>query len=269
MLTREEFKIIGIELFKKAVTTIPEDIKELLESAYRSETEEIAKIQLKNILENIRMAEELNYPICQDTGIPIFFIETGMNLELKTIERGLIEATVEATKIIPLRPNVVDPLTRKNSGNTGKHVPMFHYESVDEKILKITLLIKGAGAENMSRTKMLNPSEDIESIKRFVVDTVKIAGGNPCPPTIVGVGIGGSSDYACLLAKKALLKEKNTRMEKEILKEINMLNVGPMGLGGKTTSLKVCIETASCHTASLPVAVNLQCWAHRKASVMI
>jgi len=269
MLTREEFKTIGIELFKKAVTTIPEDIKKLLESAYRSEPEEIAKIQLKNILENIKMAEELNYPICQDTGIPIFFVETGMNLELKTIERGLIEATVEATKIIPLRPNVVDPLTRKNTGNTGKHVPMFHYESVDEKILKITLLIKGAGAENMSRTKMLNPSEDIESIKRFVVDTVKIAGGNPCPPTIVGVGIGGSSDYACLLAKKALLKEKNTKLEKEILKEINILNIGPMGLGGKTTSMKVCIETASCHTASLPVAVNLQCWAHRKASVVI
>jgi len=269
MLTREEFKTIGIELFKKAVTTIPEDIKKLLESAYRSEPEEIAKIQLKNILENIKMAEELNYPICQDTGIPIFFVETGMNLELKTIERGLIEATVEATKIIPLRPNVVDPLTRKNTGNTGKHVPMFHYESVDEKILKITLLIKGAGAENMSRTKMLNPSEDIESIKRFVVDTVKIAGGNPCPPTIVGVGIGGSSDYACLLAKKALLKEKNTKLEKEILKEINILNIGPMGLGGKTTSMKVCIETASCHTASLPVAVNLQCWAHRKASVVM
>jgi len=269
MLTREEFKTIGIELFKKAVTTIPEDIKKLLESAYRSEPEEIAKIQLKNILENIKMAEELNYPICQDTGIPIFFVETGMNLELKTIERGLIEATVEATKIIPLRPNVVDPLTRKNTGNTGEHVPMFHYESVDEKILKITLLIKGAGAENMSRTKMLNPSEDIESIKRFVVDTVKIAGGNPCPPTIVGVGIGGSSDYACLLAKKALLKEKNTKLEKEILKEINILNIGPMGLGGKTTSMKVCIETASCHTASLPVAVNLQCWAHRKASVVI
>lgn len=269
MFTREEFKTTGIELFKKAVTTIPEDIKELLESAYRSETEKIAKIQLKNILDNIKMAEELNYPICQDTGIPIFFIETGLNLDFNTLERGLIEAAAEATKTIPLRPNVVDPLTRKNTGNTGNRVPMFHYEFVNEKILKITLLMKGAGAENMSRMKMMNPSEDIESIKRFVVDTVRIAGGNPCPPTIVGVGIGGSSDYACLLAKKALLKEKNTKMEKEILKEINMLNVGPMGLGGKTTSLKVCIETASCHTASLPVAVNLQCWAHRTASVVI
>ncbi|RLF96706.1 fumarate hydratase [Thermococci archaeon] len=269
MLTREDFKTMGIELFKKAVTTIPEDIKELLESAYKSEKEEVAKIQLKNILENIKIAEELNYPICQDTGIPIFFIETGINLDFRTIERGLIEATVEATKIIPLRPNVVDPLTRKNTGNTGKHVPIFHYESVDEKILKITLLIKGAGAENMSRTKMLNPSEDMESIKRFVINTVKIAGGKPCPPTIVGIGIGGSSDYSCLLAKKALLKDKNTKIEKEILKDINNLNIGPMGLGGKTTSLRVCIETASCHTASLPVAVNLQCWAHRTASVII
>ncbi|MCD6127676.1 MAG: fumarate hydratase [Methanomicrobia archaeon] len=269
MLTEEEFKNTGIELFKKAVTTIPEDIKKLLRSAYRSEKEDIAKTQLKNILDNIKLAETLKYPLCQDTGIPIFFIETGKSIDFKVMERGLREAVIEATEIIPLRPNAVDPLTRKNTGNTGKHLPIFHYEFTDEKILRITLLMKGAGAENMSRMKMMKPSDDITEIKKFVIETVKKAGGNPCPPTIVGVGIGGTSDYACFLAKKSLLKKETTDLEREILEEINTLNIGPMGLGGRTTSLRVCIETAGCHTASLPVAVNLQCWAHRVASVVL
>ena len=131
-------------------------------------------------------------------------------------------------------------------------------------------MLKGAGSENMSRMRMLDSSAGLEGIKKVVIETVKEAGGNPCPPTIIGVGIGGTADYVSLLAKKALLKQKKTTsLEKEILEELNALGIGPMGLGGRTTSLKVCIEMASCHTASLPVAVNLQCWAHRTASVIL
>ncbi|MEA1993849.1 MAG: fumarate hydratase [Euryarchaeota archaeon] len=269
MLTRNEFRTKGIKLFKEAATTIPNEIKKRIKSAYQSESKEIAKMQLKNILDNIELAENLERPLCQDTGIPIFFIETGKKINFKAMEKGLIDAIVEATETVPLRPNVVHPLTRRNTGNTGDHVPIFHYDFIDENVLRITLLMKGAGSENMSRMQMMNPSDNMKDITSFIVETVRRAGGNPCPPTIVGVGIGGSADYAPLLAKKALLKEENSKIEEEILKKINGLGIGPMGLGGKTTSLKVSIKTASCHTASLPVAVNLQCWAHRVASVVL
>jgi fumarate hydratase subunit alpha len=184
-----------------------------------------------------------------------------------------------ASKEIPLRPNIVHPISRKNSGdNTGAGVPVIEFEVLDGKdFIEISVLPKGAGSENMSALRMLNPSEGIVGIKKFVLDTVAAAGSNPCPPTIVGIGIGGTADRAMLLSKRALLRSLDSRnsdaamakLEKELLTDVNQLGIGPMGLGGKTTSLGVCVEYSFCHTASLPVAVNIQCWANRKAKARI
>ncbi|MBU2560434.1 fumarate hydratase, partial [archaeon] len=172
-------------------------------------------------------------------------------------------------KFILFRFNVVDPLSRENSGdNTGAGIPQIHWSTSDDGHTYITYMPKGAGSENASAAGMLKPSD---GVKDFVLDTVKKAGGKPCPPIIVGVGIGGAMDTSAMLAKRALLRTLDSRnpeeayakLEDELLKEINELGIGPMGLGGLTTALAVNVEYAACHTASLPVAVNIQCWAHR------
>lgn len=217
--------------------------------------------------------------MCQDTGTITFFVEAGVeNPYLKGLKEKLINATKRATVEIPLRPNAVDLLTNKNSGdNTGRFVPIIHWELVEGDKIKIYVLPKGGGSENCSALAMLNPSEGIEGVKKFIVKTVIKGGGKPCPPIIVGVGIGGGADFALKLAKKALLralgvrheKEEIAKLEEEILEEINALGIGPMGLGGKTTALDVKIEYAHRHPASLPVGIIIQCWANRKAIVEI
>lgn len=265
-----------IDILKKAEIELPPDVINALKQAQIRETNQIAKAQLYAILQNIKIAKEHGIPMCQDTGILVFFVEVGREVHLDfDLGDAIVEGVKQATKSIPLRPNSVDPFTRKNSGNnTGVGLPDIKYELVDGDKITITVAPKGAGSENMSAITMLNPTE-VGSIRKFILTTVLNAGGMPCPPIIVGVGVGGSFDKAARLAKSALLmdlqtdSEKMNELEHDILRDINSLGIGPMGLGGDTTALAVHIKTAHCHTASLPVAVNIQCWANRHASITI
>jgi len=275
MISPDLVEEVVVNILRTAVTSLPSDVVSELQKAEAEETDEIARTQISTILENVRRAGETAVPMCQDTGIPLFFVSGRCSSEIEdAIRRGVVRATEE----VPLRPNVVHPLTRRNAGNNlGIEMPHVNYSPGPRDYMDITVMPKGAGSENMSALRMLVPSEGIRGVKSFVLDTVVSAGSRPCPPTIVGVGMGGSSDIAMTLAKKALLRPLNVRnphaelqaLEEELLAAINQTGIGPMGLGGKTTSLGVRIEIAYCHTASLPVAVNLQCWAARKASARI
>jgi len=260
------------EIIKQAQTRLPDDVIQTLEKARDSEIDPTARSQLNAILKNIKIAGANSIPMCQDTGIMVFFVEIGrdaypdFDLDL-AILRGVQQATIS----VPLRPNAVEPLTRKNSGdNTGDGLPDINYSFVEGNTIKITVAPKGAGSENMSTLTMMRPSQT-KQVKQFIVESVLKAGGMPCPPTIVGVGIGGSFDKSARLAKRALLRDlgQMDEYELEILKAINSLGIGPMGLGGSTTTLAVHVEKAYCHTASLPVAVNIQCWANRHASITL
>jgi len=273
MISEKTIKNTTVELLRNAATKLPSDVKESLKKAYEKE-KGTAKTNLKTILDNIKLAEKTKTPLCQDTGILIFYVKN----PVKNIEKAIINAVKEATKKIPLRPNAVHPLTRKNTNNNvGKKIPYINYDFTDDDFTEITVLPKGAGSENTSAFTMLNPSDGIKGIKEFALNTVVKAGGNPCPPTIVGIGIGGSADLSMKLAKKALLRPINThhkekkiaKLEKELYDAFNLTGIGPMGLGGKTTVLGVNIEYASCHTASLPVSINLNCWAARKATARL
>ena len=273
MISEKTIKNTTIKLLRNANTKLPSDVKKALKSAYKKE-KGIAKTNLKIILENIKLAEKVKTPICQDTGILIFYVKNPM----KNIEKGIIAGVKEATKIIPLRPNAVHPLSRKNTNNNvGEKIPCINYEFTDDDFTEITVLPKGAGSENMSAFTMLNPLDGIKGVKDFALKTVIKAGGKSCPPTIVGIGIGGSADISMKLAKKVLLRpinrhhkeKKIAKLESELYNAFNLTGIGPMGLGGKTTVLGVNIEYASCHTASLPVSINFNCWAARKASVRI
>jgi fumarate hydratase subunit alpha len=232
-------------------------------------------VQLRTILRNLEEARERSVPLCQDTGVPVFFVSGAM---LPGLEEGIRRGLARATEAIPLRPNAVHPLTRKNPGNNiGTGSPRIVYRPTGDAFTDITVMPKGAGSENMSALAMLTPAQGLKGVKTFVLDTVVRAGGRPCPPTIVGVGIGGTADQAAELAKEALLRpldvpnddEQLDALERELGDALNRMGIGPMGLGGRTTVLGVRCGMAFCHTASLPVAVNLQCWAARRASVRI
>lgn len=271
-ISRETFIRSIADLLRKAEIELPTDVESALRKAEAAEESQVAKSQLQSILNNIGLARKYGVPMCQDTGIMIFFAELGTEFRpVFDMEAAIREAVILATSEIPLRPNAVDPLTRKNSGNnTGVGIPDIHWKLVPGNQLKITAAPKGAGSENMSSLRMFNPTE-VGSIRNFVLETVVNAGGMPCPPLTIGVGIGGSSDAASRLAKEALLEPLDTPMsglEREILEAVNTLGIGCMGLGGSTTALAVHVKTAYCHTASLPVAVNIQCWANRHASVV-
>ncbi len=248
------------------------DVVDSLKIAASEETSPVAKEQLEAILKNIDLARRQRVPMCQDTGILIFYVELGRKVILDfNLEDAINEGVRIATGSIPLRPNAVDPLDRNNSGdNTGNGIPDINYELTEGSSIKITVAPKGAGSENMSAIRMLNPTEK-DQIRNFVLETVLNAGGKPCPPIIVGLGVGGSFDKASRLAKSALLENVNDMKDEELdlLEDINSLGIGPMGLGGRTTALAVHIKKAHCHTASLPVAVNIQCWANRHASVTL
>ena len=266
---------IVVRLIRLASTKLPADIGWALEAAAGWETGEIAYSQLGAIMENAKKAEFLGRAMCQDTGLPIFYVSGKFDASVKKdIENAVRRATAE----LPLRPNLVDPITRENTGdNTGFSSPFIHFEPTDDDFLEISVLPKGAGSENMTRLAMLNPADGIEGIKRFVIDSVLDAGGRPCPPSIVGIGIGGTSDVCVSMAKEALLLPLSKRnkdkaiaaLEDELFMKLNESGLGPMGLGGQTTVLGVRIKTAGCHTASLPVAVNIGCWATRRANVRI
>lgn len=271
----EPVEDVVVNLLRLANTRLPMDIGWALESAAGWETSDVASTQLGAIMENVKKAEHLGLPMCQDTGIPVFYVRGKFDSSIVAdISRGVMRATSE----IPLRPNTVDPITRKNHGdNLGDGMPIIHFIPTDDDFTEITVLPKGAGSENMTRLGMLNPADGIDGIKRFIINSVLDAGGRPCPPTIIGVGIGGTSDMCVAMAKEALLfpidddnPDKDLAvLEEELFMALNSSGLGPMGLGGSTTSLRVRIRKAYCHTASLPVAVNIGCWATRRASAVI
>jgi fumarate hydratase subunit alpha len=252
----------------EAEVFLPSDVKAAIEAAYEAETDSVARGELANIRANIREAERLDIPLCQDTGIVVIYLTVphGLSIHESQLKDAVYDGLRRATHSVPLRPNAVDPITRKNSGdNIGEAIPPIHMREGPE--LTITVLPKGAGSENVSRIGMLLPSQP-EEIPSFIAETVLLAGGRPCPPIVVGVGIGGTFDLAAALAKEALLLpiDSMNPFETEICDAINELGIGPMGLGGKTTALAVKVKKAHCHTASLPVAVNIQCWACRRAT---
>ncbi|WP_297513176.1 fumarate hydratase [Thermococcus sp.] len=268
-----------VEAIRLAVTRIPDDVVSALREAYEREENGVARFNLGNILRAIEIGRTESIPVCQDTGTLMFFVKAGLRSPfLGEIERAIVEATRLATEKVPLRPNAVDVLTGKNLGdNTGRGVPIIHWELVGGNEIEMAVLPKGGGSENCSALAMLTPGEGWEGVKRFVVEKVKACGGKPCPPVVLGIGVGGGADYSLLLAKKALLRrvgernpdERIAEIEGELLEEVNALGIGPMGMGGKTTALDVKIEVAHRHPASFPVGLIVQCWANRRAFVRI
>ncbi len=255
-----------------------EDVWRALREGLEDEESPVGKEVLEEILENDRMAEEKKLPMCQDTGFTVVFVEMGQEVIItggdfyEAINRGVGNGYRKGY----LRKSVVgDPLRRNNTGDNSP--AWVHMDIIPGDRLKISVMPKGAGSENMSIVKMLSPVEGVQGVKRFVLDWVREKGANACPPLVVGVGIGGTFEGVAKLAKKALLRpigSKNpesfyAEMEKELLKEINNLGLGPQGLGGSITALAVHIETYPCHIASLPLAVNLQCHAARHGTIVL
>ena len=274
MITKDTIKETVYELYKKAAIVLGDDVRKSLEDALKNEEHDLAKLNIEAILKNIKLAEEKQIPMCQDTGLPVVFVKLG-NVEVENLREGIEEGIKKATKEFPIRPNIVDPLTSENTNvNVGDFIPPIDIELVDEDYLEITIMPKGFGSENNNALKMALPADGIEGVKEFVVESVLKAKGKPCPPTVVG---GGTSDLCLKLGKKALLGEVGKRnpdpqiakLEEEILAEINNSGIGPMGLGGKTTCLDVKILKAHTHTAGLPVGVCIQCWADRHATTKI
>lgn len=254
------------------------DMLKAIRLAYRRERNAKAKDILKAIIQNALIARRERLAICQDTGLPCVFIELGEDVKIIGNLKSAVNKGVESGyRRGNLRDSIVrDPLSREKFGYSPA---VIHIEIVKGNKIKLTVLPKGFGCENKSRLIMLNPTSGIDKIKKYVLETIKFAGADACPPFVVGVGIGGTADYACFLAKKALLKKiKNQKipayrqagkikiLERELLKAINKLNIGPMGLGGKTTALAVNILTYPTHIAGLPVAVNISCHALRSAT---
>jgi fumarate hydratase subunit alpha len=269
----------AFNLIKTAVIYLPDDVKQALNKAYQEETSETAKTQLKTILDNIELAEKYKAPVCQDTGTIIFYVRAGAKAkDLDKVEEAIVNATRRATKEVPLRPNAVDPFTGKNSGdNTGRYIPFANWEITSGDSLELTVMTKGGGSENVCIGGMIVPGEGIKGLKKFVVEAVIEAGAKPCPPTILGIAMGGGADISMRLAKKTLLKpltEHNpdpeiAKLEQEIFEAANMTGIGPMGLGGKTTVLGVHVDFAFRHPASFPAAVAFNCWGARRATARI
>jgi fumarate hydratase subunit alpha len=272
-----------IQLCAEANLELRRDVLFALKVEYRKETNARAKKILMEIIDNAGIAEREKLAICQDTGLPIVFLEIGQNVQFiggdlnKAVQKGIELGYKKAS----LRNSIIaDPLNRGKS----KFSPgIIHTEIVKGSRLKIAILPKGFGCENKSALKMFNPTVSLEEIERFIIDTVKTAGPDACPPYVVGVGIGGTADYAGYLAKKALLRKirnpkseirnkskfpnlQISKLERDLLANVNKLNIGPMGLGGKTTALAVNIQTYPTHIAGLPVAVNISCHALRSAT---
>lgn len=246
---------------------LPPDMKKQITSSSNEESWETASIILDQIIENFNIADENLQPICQDTGLACVFLSIGQDVHIKgNLEEAVNEGVRKGYSQGYLRKSVVsDPLNRVN---TGDNTPaMIYYDICPGDKLKITVAPKGFGSENMSQIKMLKPSDGIEGVKDFVIKVVEDAGPNPCPPIVVGVGIGGTFDKAAYLAKKALMRPVDQRnsedfyaeLEEELLEKINALGIGPQGFGGRTTALAVNIEKFPTHIAGLPVAVNINC----------
>ena len=274
--TREIIKVVR-NLCIDANYNLGDDVLLAFNHAIEKEDSGTGREVLKELIENARIARKEKVPMCQDCGLAVVFIEIGQDVHIiggdlgEAINEGVRQGYMEGY----LRKSACHPVTRKNTGDNTPAI--IHLEIVPGDKIKIILAPKGGGSENMSRVDMLTPAAGIEGIKDFVVKRVKESGSNPCPPTIIGIGVGGTFERSAILAKKALLRKIGNRnpdpelakIEEEILTRINGLGIGPMGYGGNTTSLDVYLEIEPCHIASLPVAVNIQCHAARHKEAVI
>lgn len=257
-----------------ANTRLPEDVRRKFEEGLKNETTAAGKEIFRQLLENADLAFDTKLPLCQDCGLAVFYVEMGEDVVVPGgVNKAITEGMIKGYQDGYLRKSSCDPLTRKNTGDNGPAI--IHIDLVPGDTLKISYMAKGGGSENMSRVTMLAPSQGWEGIKKFVVNRVAEAGPNPCPPVILGIGIGGNFEQAPKIAKKALLRKlddihpdpKIAEMEAELLAAVNKLGIGPMGLGGSYTCLAVKIAMAPCHIASLPLAVNVQCHSARHEEV--
>jgi fumarate hydratase subunit alpha/L(+)-tartrate dehydratase alpha subunit len=266
------------DLYIRALKILPPDIKQGFERLDKNETDATGKAILRTMIKNIRVAEDTDNLLCQDTGVPIYNVSIGRNVEVDGIDlkaaitRGCARATIEH----PFRSSVVHPITRQNDHTScGIRIPVISFDFSDRpEELMIRMIPKGSGSENNSWLKMAIPADGVDAIKTFVIDCVLLAGGKTCPPTIVGVGVGGSADLCVHLAKEAAIRPLGTRcenpegakLEQELTEAVNMLGVGPQGLGGDATAFAVHVELAATHITMNPVAVNMQCHSARRAS---
>ena len=265
------------ELYIRALKILPPDIKLGFERLDRGETNATGKAILGTMIRNIRVAEDTNNLLCQDTGIPIYNVEIGAGVEVDgyRLKQAIVKGCERATKEHPLRSSVVHPVTRVNQHtSTGRSVPVINIDFTEAaETLAIEMIPKGSGSENNSWLKMAIPAEGVDAIKTFVIDCVLDAGGKTCPPTIVGVGVGGTADLCVHLSKVAATRPLGSRcedaegakLEEELSRVVNQLGVGPQGLGGDSTSFAVHVETAATHITMNPVAVNMQCHSARRA----
>ena len=262
----------------EANCSLPEDVRCAIESCRAIEDGDTAKTVLDSIIENYKIAENENVPICQDTGMACVFLEIGQDVHFVggNLTDAINEGVRRGYEKGYLRKSVVrDPVLR---GNTGDNTPAIIYtEIVDGENVKITLAPKGFGSENMSRIQMFKPSAGLDGIKDFIIETVKLAGSNPCPPIVIGVGIGGTFDKAAYIAKKALIRELGSsnpdpfyaQLEREMLEKVNELGIGPQGFGGRTTAIGLNIETMPTHIAGMPCAININCHVTRHKTEVI
>lgn len=267
------------EAILRASLMIPRDVEDALARALEREETDVARSQLRAILEDVSIARTERRPICQDTGIVSFYLTAGFDFpHTAAIVRQLERSLVASTKAIPLRPNTAHPLTGSNPGdNTGPRMPMVDLMFAEGDGLTVDVLPKGGGSENQSVLWMLTPAEGIKGFRKRLVDHIQKAGGKPCPPLVLGIGLGSPADLALRLAKRALARPLGSHhpewpvaeLESSILAELNELGVGPLGLGGKTTLLDVHVEYTYRHPASYPVALAVQCWADRRARVSV
>lgn len=272
-----------VELYKKVATSLPPDVEEGLKRAFSHEQEESkAQSALGIILENIKMGRETTRPLCQDTGVPVFFIKVPSGLSQIDIKNTVIDATRIATEKIPLRPNAVDILTERNSGdNTGIGFPIIYLEETGKSTLSIDLMLKGGGSENAGQTyklpsSQLNAQRDLDGVGKCILDAVQKAQGRACPPYLLGIGVGASKDQVTRLSKEQLMRKLNDKneieelaeLESKLLQDINKLGIGAMGFGGNVTALGVKIGVNHRHPASYFVDVSMGCWATRRGRLI-
>ena len=268
------------ELYIRALKQLPPDVKRGFDALAARETDPGAKRMLGTMVRNIAVAERTDNLLCQDTGIPVYNVKIGRGVEVDGVglKQAIRRGCARSTREHPFRSSVVHPTTRRNDqDSTGRHVPVINIDFTEEESLVIEMIPKGSGSENNSWLKMAIPAEGVDAIKTFVVDCVLEAGGKTCPPTIVGVGIGGTADLCMHLAKIAATRPLGSRcedpegatLERELSEAVNLLGVGPQGLGGDATAFAVHVETAATHITMNPVAVNMQCHSARRARATI
>ena len=277
VVTAEEISNAVKNLIINSSVNLPEDTYLSLKHGFEKEISDSGKSVLSRILLNAEIAKTELKPLCRDTGLAVFFIEIGKDVAVsgKNLTDAINEGTRAGYSDGFLRKSTCDPISRKNTGDNTPAI--IHYDITDGDKIKIMYAAKGGGSENMSRLKMMRPSDGKEGVIDFVVETMKEAGPNPCPPNIIGVGIGGNFERSAIIAKKALFRklgEKNVdpelaEMEKVMLEKINNIGTGPMGFGGICTALGVHIIKEPCHIASFPAAVNIECHSHRHSEIII